>query len=126
MTGPAVLVADDDDLLRRLVQRVLEADGVRVLPAADGDQALAAVADPAQGVTVVVLDLVMPPYDGDETVRRMLAVRPGIGLLLTSGLPPDAGVSALLAAHGGVFLRKPFAPQALRSAVADLLARGGA
>ena len=126
MSGPAVLVADDDDLLRRLVQRVIEADGGRVVAAADGDQALAALADPAQGVAVVVLDLVMPPYDGAETVRRVLAARPGIGLLLTSGLPPEAGVSALLAAPGGVFLPKPCAPQALRSAVADLLARGGA
>ena len=126
MSGPAVLVADDDDLLRRLVQRVIEADGGRVLAAADGDQALAALADPAQGVAVVVLDLVMPPYDGAETVRRVLAARPGIGLVVTSGLPPGAEVSALLAANGGVFLRKPFAPQALRSAVADLLARGGA
>lgn len=123
MSAPAVLIADDDDLLRRLMQRVLEAGGMRVLTASDGDAAHAVLAAAPADVAVVVLDLVMPPHAGAATVQRLLAARPGVGLVLTSGLPPDAAVSELLARHDGVFLRKPFAPQDLRAAVGDLLAR---
>ncbi|MCC6640063.1 MAG: response regulator [Deltaproteobacteria bacterium] len=126
MPAPAVLIADDDDLLRRLMQRVLEAAGMRVLTAADGEQALAVLTAEPAGIAVVVLDLTMPPHGGIETAQRVLSMRPGIGVVLTSGLPPEAAVSELLAKYRGVFLRKPFAPQALGRTVGELIARGGA
>ena len=112
-----VLIADDESLLRRLMKRVLEASGYRVIMAADGDEALAALAAEGDGIGVVVLDLLMPPFEGIETLRRVVKARPGVGIVLTSGLTPDLAVQALVAEQGGLFLAKPFAPEALRRAV---------
>lgn len=122
--GPTVLVADDEPLLRGLMQRILAAHGCRVLAAADGDEALAAVASEPHGVDVVVLDLVMPHDGGAATLQRIVALQPDIGIVLTSGLPPDPSAAALLRRPRAVFLQKPFAPEALRRAVAELGRRG--
>ena len=123
MPGPAVLIADDEPLLRRLMKRVLEASGLRVEAVGDGDEALAALAAAPDEIAVVVLDLSMPPYGGLETMQRLLEIRPDVGVVITSGLPPEAAMDALLARHRAIFLQKPFAPEALRRAVHDRLAR---
>jgi CheY-like chemotaxis protein len=121
----AVLIADDESLLRRLMKRVLESSGHRVLAVGDGDEALAALAAGPDEISVVVLDLLMPPHGGLETLRRMLKIRPDVGIVLTSGLPPEKALDALASEHGAIFLQKPFAPEALRVAVAELQARSG-
>jgi len=118
-----VLIADDEELLRQLMQRVLESSGFRVLAVADGDAALAALAAAPGDIAVVVLDLVMPPRGGLETLARLLEIRPGLGIVLTSGLPPEKEVIALVAKQRAVFLKKPFAPEALRRTVGNLMAR---
>jgi DNA-binding NtrC family response regulator len=118
-----VLIADDDELLRQLMQRALESRGFSVLAVTDGDAALAALAAAPDDIAVVVIDLVMPPHGGLETLARLLEIRPGLGVVLTSGLPPEKEVSLLVAKQRAVFLKKPFAPEALRSAVGNLVAR---
>jgi len=118
-----VLIADDDELLRQLMQRVLESRGFSVLAVADGDAALAALAAAPDDIAVVVLDLVMPPHGGLETLARLLEIRPGLGIVLTSGLPPEKEASLLVAKQHAAFLKKPFAPEALRRVVGNLVAR---
>jgi DNA-binding NtrC family response regulator len=112
-----VLIADDEALLRRLMTRVLEADGHRVQEATNGDEALAALDATPDGIDVVVLDLGMPPHGALETLERMLALRPHVGIVLTSGLPPDPSLDGFISEKRCVFLQKPFAPEALRRAV---------
>src|SRR5262249_56381759 len=65
----SILVVDDDDMIRRLIRTVLEADDYEVVEARDGDMALklANEAHPA----VVLLDLLMPGIDGVEVCRRL-------------------------------------------------------
>ena len=121
MPASVVLIADDDELLRQLMQRVLESSGFRVLAVADGDAALAALAAAPDEIAVVVLDLVMPPHGGLEKLACLLEIRPGVGVVLTSGLPPEKEVSLLFAKQHAVFLKKPFAPEALRSVVGNLV-----
>ena len=122
MPASVVLIADDDELLRQLMRRVLESSGFRVLAVADGDAALAALAAAPDDIVVVVLDLVMPPHGGLETLARLREIRPGLGVVLTSGLPPEKEVSELFAKQRAVFLKKPFAPEALRRAVGNFVA----
>jgi DNA-binding NtrC family response regulator len=119
--GPAVLIADDEPLLRRLMKRVLETSDLRVITAADGDEALAALLAEPHQIRVIVIDLVMPPDGGLEVLQRMLKIRPDLGVVLTSGLPPEAAADALVMTRRASFLQKPFAPEALRRAVAELL-----
>src|SRR5438132_12619275 len=64
-----VLVVDDDDIVRRVVRAMLEADDFQVVEARDGTEALERVA--ADHPMVVVLDVMMPGLDGVEVCRRV-------------------------------------------------------
>ena len=66
---PRVLVVDDDDVIRQLIEINLELEGFEVHTAADGEEALSKVVElrPA----VVTLDLMMPRVDGWEVASRL-------------------------------------------------------
>lgn len=129
----AILVADDEPMLLRLVQRILSVHGWTVVTAANGDEAhqqlVAAEATDAP-VQAVILDVAMPPDGGVATLERLLALRPDLGVVLTSGAAPSSDLRARLGAHGGIFLQKPFGPEmlvhALKNALGERVPRGPA
>jgi two-component system C4-dicarboxylate transport response regulator DctD len=115
--GPrAVLVADDEAILQRLVARVLERAGFEVVTVADGAAAVAVFEREPHRFGAVVLDVGMP-RGGAEALRAILERRADVPIVLTSGSDPDPSLRALLAARSGIFLAKPFAPDALLAAV---------
>lgn len=69
--GPHVLVVDDDADARALLRSALEGRGFRVSEAADGTDALVALANPTDGFHLVTLDLQMTQLHGLETLRRI-------------------------------------------------------
>ena len=71
MTATTVLAVDDQAANLRLLDAVLTPRGYRVLQATSGEEALAVLAD--QDVDLVLLDIVMPGWDGYETCRRIRA-----------------------------------------------------
>jgi len=123
-TAGTVLLVDDEPQLLRLMARVFTRAGYRVLEAPDGDRALAICEDETlrEQIDVVVLDVIIPPAGAAPVVEGLLARRPDLGLVLVSGDQPPAALTARLEAHGGIFLRKPFAPRALLESVASLRA----
>ena len=122
---PAVLIVDDDPLIRQLIATTLEdVAGFELLEAADGEQAvgLAAREPPA----LVFLDIEMPGLDGIETCRRLRAL-PGtaeatiVMLTATVGDEPEREAAS---EGADLFLTKPFAPLELLSLVDTLDTRG--
>jgi CheY-like chemotaxis protein len=113
-----ILVVDDDDVIRRLIRTVLEADDYEVVEARDGDMALklANEAHPA----VVLLDLLMPGIDGVEVCRRLDhgAVRVVIITARDDPLVEDACKEA----GADAFLTKPFSSVELLDLVAGFAA----
>src|SRR5262249_26315919 len=85
LAGRTVLVVDDDVRNVFALTAMLERQGMRVIPAEGGEQAIG-VLDQAEGdIDVVLLDLMMPEADGYETVRRIrargrVAIRPVVAL----------------------------------------------
>ena len=124
-TAPPVprrgLVVDDDELVRRMIERVLEIDGHTVTLACGGAEALRALAarPPAE---IMVTDVQMPGMSGPQLVARARALVPGLRVLYVSALPDRDAAPR----DGDGVLGKPFAPQALRQAVADLGAASAA
>lgn len=107
-------------MLLRLVENVLRQAGFQVLTAATADEALGAFrADPA-AIDAVLIDAGMPPSGAREILQSMLALRDDLGVIVSSGSSPDAELRDLLTRCGGRFLRKPFDPEALISAVSAL------
>jgi CheY-like chemotaxis protein len=111
----SVLVVDDDELVRRLIQRVLEGDGHTVRTAASGADALRSLAS-HRDTSVLVTDVSMPGMTGPQLVERARALAPRIRVLYVSAVPDREHT----AHDGDALLAKPFAPQALRAAVAGL------
>ena len=69
-----VLVAEDEDLLRRLVSRLLGDQGYRILEARDGGEALHLAHLALPHLRLVVTDVVMPGMDGWELGRRLASI----------------------------------------------------
>jgi CheY-like chemotaxis protein len=120
-----VLVAEDEDLLRRLVLRLLNEQGYRTLEARDGGEALH-LAHLSPHLALVVTDVVMPGMDGWELGRRLASDCPAVPVLYMSAYP-----SADIFHRGGApspavpFLQKPFAPDAFLEIVRELLGLAG-
>ena len=123
MTGEGkprlVLVVDDDEMIRRLVRAVLEADEFEVAEARDGQTALdlANATQPA----VVVLDIMMPGIDGVEVCRRLDHEQVKV-VVLTARDDPKLETEAK-EAGADAFMTKPFSPMALLDLVGELMAR---
>jgi len=112
-----ILVAEDDDALRTLLQVALESCGYTVLTSASGPAALQVAERHGERIALLVSDVTMPGMRGPELARRLAATRPALKVLLLSGYGRDpdfldAGVD---------FLQKPFRPSALVAKVREIL-----
>jgi two-component system response regulator MprA len=121
-TAGRVLVADDDPPLRRMLSRVLGAEGFEVTLATDGSAALSAVERSAPDV--IVLDVAMPGLDGVAVCRRLRArgLRTPILMLTARDAVPDR--VAGLEAGADDYLVKPFAVDELVARLRALTRRG--
>src|SRR3954467_4773317 len=113
-----VLVVDDDDMIRRLVRTVLEADDYDVVEARNGDIALelANAAHPA----VILLDIMMPGIDGVEVCRRL--DHSALKIVLLAARDDPLLEDACKEAGADAFLTKPFSSLELLDLVASFAA----
>jgi signal transduction histidine kinase/ActR/RegA family two-component response regulator len=115
-TGP-ILVAEDDPEVRTIAIGALSEAGYRVLAAADGPAALEILAKDPQ-VALLFTDVVMPGgLSGTELVRRALAIRPDLSVVLTSGYAPDPPVEYGAAGREFPFIPKPYRTEELIAAI---------
>jgi CheY-like chemotaxis protein len=70
---PRILIIDDEDDIRDAIAELLEAEGYNVVVARDGSEAIAHLAAGAHGVSLILLDLMMPNIDGWTFRRQQLA-----------------------------------------------------
>jgi len=104
-----VMVVDDDDFIRLLAERVLTAEGYRVVTARDGYQAMDYLARLGDKVDLVVLDFVMPSLDGARVLQAMRNIVPNLPIIVTSGFTENTGLRDLLARGVCGFIPKPLA-----------------
>ncbi|MEM7415884.1 MAG: response regulator [Gemmatimonadota bacterium] len=116
----AVLVAEDNDQLRDLIRRTLEAVGHSVTVARDGEEAWALV-QAGLTVDVVVTDLSMPRMGGRDLVARIREAAPGTPTVYISAYPFEGTPAAGYEAGHDVFVPKPFTLAELRARVRDVL-----
>jgi DNA-binding response OmpR family regulator len=112
-----VLVADDEPMLLKLVDSLLRRAGFQVVTATTSAEALVAFREDPAAIDAVLIDAGMPPSGAAEVLRSMLALRDAVGVVVSSGASPSDELQELLAGCGGRFLSKPFAPEALISAI---------
>ena len=88
MSGPQVLIAEDEGLLRILIAEMLTDRGLKVLQAADGIEA-ARMLQENKGISVLLSDIRMPRMDGYDLVEAALVHNPELKVLMMTG---DAGM----------------------------------
>jgi PAS domain S-box-containing protein len=120
-----VLLVEDEDTVRSLAREVLQRRGYDVVEARDGGEALQLLDGQAANVALVVTDMIMPRLGGVELGRRLRERRPELPILFMSGYADGAGVQAPRDEPGPSFLKKPFTPEALATAVRRALDRPG-
>jgi PAS domain S-box-containing protein len=120
--GATVLLVEDDDGVRRLTRRVLEQYGYRTVEARTGAEALELLTLDHPRVDAVVSDLVMPGMSGRELVGRLRGLRPEIPVVYLSGYTSEEVTDEIRAHPRQTFLQKPFSPDALATALEELLA----
>lgn len=109
-----IVVADDDPVMRALLQMNLEAEGHRVTLAVDGDEALALATEAKP--ELLVLDIAMPGVDGLEVTRRLrdqpqTATLP---IVLLTGRDSDPDIIAGWKSGADYYITKPFVIEHLR------------
>ncbi len=113
-----VLLVEDEPAVRRAASRLLERAGHVVAVAADGDEALAALAVGLHP-TVLVTDVVLPgAWNGRDVAQRIRGAIPDVRVVYASGYARDVISAEQLEAEGAAFVAKPFTSTTLLAAVA--------
>jgi two-component system, OmpR family, response regulator MprA len=118
---PTLLIVDDDLKLLKMLQRTLSYEGLQVVTASNGEEALAQV--DAYQPEIIILDWMMPKMDGLEVVRRLRDENNQTFILMLTAR--DALENRVEGLESGAddFLVKPFAPAELTARVHALLRR---
>ena len=122
-TSQVVLVADDEDSVRKLVVRVLARAGYQVLEARDTAQALELAERVGGRIDLLLTDVVMPRAGGHQLYRLISDRWPRVRVLYMSGYTDDPDVRREAEGPGGAYLEKPFAPEELIATVRRVLDR---
>ncbi len=116
-----VLVVEDQEEVRKLTKRVLEARGYTVLAARNGAEALEIVAQHVNQIHLMITDVVMPGMNGREVARLACARRSDLKVLYVSGYTGEAVLQHRLLEPGVAFLQKPFTPDVLARKTREVL-----
>ncbi|MFI9505298.1 response regulator transcription factor [Nocardia sp. NPDC052566] len=119
-----ILIADDDPVVREVVRRYLERDGLSVLETGDGASAAAALAEHGAEIELAVLDVMMPAPDGIELCKSVRSgPRPDTPIILLTALGDEDDRVIGLEAGADDYVTKPFSPRELALRVASVLRR---
>jgi len=119
-TSHRVLLVDDDDAVREMMELTLEAKGFDVIPAASVTEALKLIV--AETFDVLITDLHMPnPSDGFAVVTAMRHAQPSALTLLVSGYPDVKSAMEAILLQADDIIVKPFEPKKIANVVHDKL-----
>jgi CheY-like chemotaxis protein len=115
-----ILLVEDEDMVRALARRVLEASGYVVHEARNGREGLALCEAHEGPIDLLVSDVVMPELGGRELAEAAVKVRPGLKVMFMSGHTQDVVLKEGVQ-KGTAFLQKPFTPSGLAQKVRETL-----
>jgi PAS domain S-box-containing protein len=117
----AVLVIDDEEMVRNLVQAVLEKFGYRCMFAENGARGVELFSQWPDEFSIVLLDLTMPVMDGEEALGHILRLRPNAKVLILSGYDESEVMRKFGNSNIAGFLQKPFSAGRLAQKIREVL-----
>jgi PAS domain S-box-containing protein len=116
-----ILVVDDEDLVRRTAMLALQRGGYEVQVAAGGEDALTLVRENPDRFDMVLLDMNMPGLSGEETLRRLHSINPGLRVVVFTGYSEREVAARIGVQSVAGVLQKPFTARTLVDRVAEFL-----
>ncbi|MGA3238259.1 MAG: response regulator [Bryobacteraceae bacterium] len=122
----AVLVVDDEEIVRNMAQKALTRAGYEVLLAGNGAEALAVFSRNVRRISLVLLDLVMPVMSGEEALPHLLSMNPDAPVIVSSGHGEEECRVRLKEPRVAGFLQKPYTAASLAAKVHAVLGAAAA
>jgi len=119
----AILLVEDEEMLREATERILAMAGFVVHAAASGHEALEIADGGDVAIDLVVTDVVMPQMRGPELVQRLRERRPELRVLYITGYADEEALGGDALGPGVRLLRKPFRAQEIVDTALSLVAR---
>ncbi len=116
-----ILLVDDEEMIIKVGQAMLERAGYRVQTARDGAQAVEFVRRQGECIDLIILDLIMPHMNGRDAFDAIRALPSDIPILLSSGYALDGQAAGMMQKGCNGFIQKPFSVTALTQKVRALL-----
>jgi len=116
-----VLVAEDDEVVRRLTCSMLRKLGYRVISERTALDCLARAETHAGRIDLLLSDVVMPDMNGRELYERIRAVCPAVRVVYMSGYPDEVIADRGVLIEGVRFIQKPFSQEQLAGKVREAL-----
>jgi CheY-like chemotaxis protein len=119
-----ILVIDDEETVRNVARIALERCGYQVLAAEDGQKGVHLFEANPEAISLVLLDMAMPGISGEETLKRIRAIRPDTPVVVSSGFS-ETDARAKFGDGISAFLQKPYTAKQLGAEIVSIL-RGAA
>ena len=119
-----VLVVEDEGEIRDLLAMMFEAEGVAVLKAGDGEEALNLIREHGKEIDLLVTDLGLPKLGGIELIQQARVIQPSLQVIAATGFGHPNVRAELRKVGVDEFFPKPFSPLELLIAARRLLRRG--
>lgn len=116
-----ILLAEDDDMVRRLTNKVLTEYGYKVIEVVDGADALSVIMENSQTIDLLLFDIIMPNMNGKQAYDEIRKIRPGIKAIFASGYTSEIIQQKVAVVDGAHLLIKPISPNELLRKVRAVL-----
>ena len=120
--GSTILLVEDEQALRKVVERILTSSGYKVVSAANGAEALALAGELPETIDLLLTNVIMPVMHGPRLAEQIKRVRPSIRVMFMSGFAQPILDSGGHLEPGVILIEKPFAGPDLLEKVRQVLA----
>ena len=119
-----ILVVEDEEMVRRLIKRVLSSVGYNVIETKSGPEALELLVNTGLVPDLMITDIIMPKMNGNELARQVLERLPALNILFMSGYSDNRIVVKTESNAAIPVLEKPFTLSGLIQQVNESLSKG--
>jgi PAS domain S-box-containing protein len=116
-----ILIAEDDEPVRKLTKETLERAGYKVIDAVDGDDAMEKFMEHKDEIQLLLLDVIMPKRNGREVYDEIRKIRPEVRVIFVSGYPADFIATKGIIEEGLNYIAKPLPPNQLLKKIREAL-----
>ncbi len=121
--GETILIAEDDDAVRRILRTILGSYGYEVFEAVNGEEAVRNFERNIDKVSLIILDVIMPVKNGRDAYEQIKKLSPDIKAIFMSGYTDDIIAEKGILEEGFDFISKPINPDTLMRKIKEVLNR---